>query len=186
MKVFLLESANLKINCKIRKIKTAKKMTLSLRSGSEILLTIPRWVTYRTAVGFLREKEKWITHYAGKLKENGANSLLQLGTKEDYLQNREKARKFVVDRLEHFNSFYGFRYNRVAIRDQKSRWGSCSEQGNLNFNYRIIFLTAEQASYLIVHELCHLKELNHSKFFWALVKRTISDYKDISKELRTL
>ena len=98
--------------------------------------------------------------------------------------NKEYARSFVKSRIEHFNGFYGFKINRIAIRNQRSRWGSCSKKSNLNFNYKILFLKPELADYLLVHELCHLGEFNHSKRFWALVEKTIPDYAKINKELR--
>lgn len=99
-------------------------------------------------------------------------------------KKKEQAKGFVESRLEHFNRFYGFKINRVAIKNQTTRWGSCSSRGNLNFNYRIMYLRKELADYLVVHELCHLKEMNHSKRFWALVKQTIPNYVELNKELR--
>lgn len=99
-------------------------------------------------------------------------------------KKREQARRFVEGKINYFNRFYGFKINRVAIKNQTTRWGSCSEQGNLNFNYKVIYLRPQLADYLIVHELCHLGELNHSKRFWALVKKTIPDYVELNKELR--
>lgn len=100
------------------------------------------------------------------------------------IKKREQARRFVKKRIEHFNKLYGFRVNNVFIKNQSTRWGSCSSRGNLNFNYRVMFLRQELADYLIVHELCHLGELNHSKRFWALVKRTIPNFVSLNKELR--
>ncbi len=100
------------------------------------------------------------------------------------IKKREQARRFVQNRIAHFNNFYNFKVNRIAIKNQTTRWGSCSSRGNLNFNYKIIYLRPALADYLIVHELCHLGELNHSKRFWALVCKTIPDYVRINKELR--
>ncbi|MCX6720500.1 MAG: M48 family metallopeptidase [Candidatus Staskawiczbacteria bacterium] len=99
-------------------------------------------------------------------------------------QKREMARTLVENRLSYINKFYNFKINRIAIKNTVTRWGSCSSKGNLNFNYKIIYLKPELADYLIVHELCHLGELNHSKRFWALVSKTIPDYQKINKELR--
>jgi len=101
-----------------------------------------------------------------------------------YLKHKELARALVKSRLEHFNQFHHFKYNRISIRNQRSRWGSCSKQGNLNFNYRIIFLPPLLADYLIVHELCHLKEFNHSRAFWHLVSQTIPRYLMARRELK--
>ena len=100
------------------------------------------------------------------------------------IKKREQARRFVENRISYFNKFYNFQINRVAIKNQSTRWGSCSSKGNLNFNYKIIYLKPVLADYLIVHELCHLGELNHSKKFWALVFKTIPEYAKINKELR--
>ena len=105
-------------------------------------------------------------------------------SRENYLKNKKEAKKIILERLEHFNKFYGFNYKKIFIRNTKSRWGSCSRAGNLNFNFKLIFLSPEQRDYIIVHELCHLKEFNHSKKFWDLVKQTIPHYKILRKELR--
>ena len=98
------------------------------------------------------------------------------GSAKRYKLHKEAARKFVHERLVHFNQHYNFTYNKVAIRNQRSRWGSCSRKGNLNFNYRLVDIPSDLADSVIVHELCHLKEMNHSKAFWELVAETIPDH----------
>jgi hypothetical protein len=103
-----------------------------------------------------------------------------------FLKYKEEARRLVRGKLEAFNKIYGLRYGRIAIRNTKSRWGSCSTKGNLNFNYRIIFLPGALSDYLIIHELCHLKEFNHSKKFWNLVAVAAPDYKKLRKELKVV
>lgn len=100
-----------------------------------------------------------------------------------FLENKEKARSLVVERLTYFNTFYGYRWNRVAIKNTKRRWGSCSRKGNLNFCYKIALIPQELADYIIVHELCHLGQFNHSKDFWNLVARSVPDYKTVKKKL---
>jgi len=101
-------------------------------------------------------------------------------------KKREQARMFVFAKLNYFNSFYKFKINRVAIKNTKTRWGSCSSKRNLNFNYKIIYLRPDLAEYLIVHELCHLGQLNHSKKFWDLVAKTMPNYVKINKELKKI
>lgn len=101
-----------------------------------------------------------------------------------YAANKEQARALAHARLGHFAPRYAALYGKVAIRDQKSRWGSCSKKGNLNFNYRIVFLPRHLVDYIIVHELCHLLEFNHSDRFWQLVAKTIPDHVERRKELR--
>ena len=88
-------------------------------------------------------------------------------------------------RLAHFNAAYGFQIKRVAIRNTRSRWGSASQKGNLNFTYRILYLPPHLSDYIIVHELAHLGAFNHSKEFWALVERALPDWKRLRKELNT-
>ena len=100
------------------------------------------------------------------------------------IEKREQARIFVENRLSYFNKFYNFEINRIAIKNTNRRWGSCSLKKNLNFNYKIIYLKPELADYLIVHELCHLGQMNHSKKFWALVSKKIPDYAKINQNLR--
>jgi len=100
------------------------------------------------------------------------------------IKKREYARSFIAQKINFFNKFYGFKINRVAIKNQTTRWGSCSSKRNLNFNYKIIYLKPELADYLIVHELCHLGEFNHSRRFWALVAKTVPNYVDINKRLK--
>lgn len=102
-----------------------------------------------------------------------------------YKRYKEDARAMVHARLQHFNTLYGHTYDRVAIRDTRSRWGSCSKKGNLNFSYKLALLPQDMADYVIVHELCHLAEFNHSPKFWALVARALPEYKKRKSELRT-
>ncbi len=104
--------------------------------------------------------------------------------RRNYLKYKEPARELILRRVEYFNSIYNFSYGRISVRNQRSRWGSCSKRGNLNFNYKIVLIPEKLADYIIVHELCHLKEFNHSKNFWALVAKTFPDYKKIKQDLR--
>lgn len=97
---------------------------------------------------------------------------------------KKKAAEVIYDRLEFFNEHYGFRFNRVTFRNQKSRWGSCSAQKNLNFNWRLVMAPIEVIDYVVAHELCHLEQMNHSAHFWALVGQTIPDFKERKKWLR--
>jgi hypothetical protein len=106
-------------------------------------------------------------------------------SRRDYVRYKEHARDLVRARLAHFNREYGFAIGRIAIRNQKSRWGSCSKKGNLNFSYRLILLPREVADYIIVHELCHLGQFNHSPRFWALVALSCPDYRALRARLRS-
>lgn len=103
-----------------------------------------------------------------------------------YLDHKAAARAIIHERLDHFNRHYQYSWNRVAIRNTRRSWGSCSSLKNLNFSYKLLFLPDDLLDYIIVHELCHLKELNHGPAFWALVAETIPDYKERIKRLRAI
>lgn len=103
-----------------------------------------------------------------------------------YIAHKEQARRVVHARLEHFNLHYGFSYGRVAVRNQRRCWGSCSSLKNLNFNYRILFLPPELQDYIVVHELCHLQEMHHRQSFWDLVAEQIPDYKERITALKVI
>jgi len=111
------------------------------------------------------------------------------GESLDYLYNawlKHIAKKFIIERVEHLSRKTGFVYNKVSVRGQKTRWGSCSARGTLSFNYRLAQFKKEVIDYVIIHELCHLKEMNHSKIFWKLVERFCPDYKYLKRELRNV
>ena len=103
-----------------------------------------------------------------------------------YRTHKESARALVHERLAHWNQFFGFTYNGVAIRKQRSRLGSCSSRKNLNFNYRIVFLPIHLTDYIIVHELCHLAHMNHSQTFWDTVATVMPNYEALKKELHSV
>jgi predicted metal-dependent hydrolase len=108
------------------------------------------------------------------------------GSRAEYLLMKEQARELVTRKLAEFNLFYNFKFNSVAIRNQRSRWGSCSRQGNLSFNYRLALVPEALVDYVVVHELCHLGEFNHSKDFWDLVAETIPDHQARRKQLHAI
>ncbi|MEI6480632.1 MAG: M48 family metallopeptidase [bacterium] len=105
--------------------------------------------------------------------------------REGLLRYGEEARGLALSRLEYFNQFYNFKYGTVRIKAQTTRWGSCSSKGNLNFNYKMALLPPHLVDYLVVHELCHLGEFNHSQNFWDLVGKTIPNYLELRAELKS-
>ncbi len=90
---------------------------------------------------------------------------------------KKEAERYIPKRVEYFSGKAGFVYNKVVIRGQKNRWGSCSSNGTLSFNYKLMYFNNKIIDYVVVHELCHLKEMNHSKKFWKLVEAIMPDYK---------
>ncbi len=103
-----------------------------------------------------------------------------------YVMHKETARAVIQAKLLYWNQFYNLQYNRVSIRNQRRCWGSCTSLGNLNFSYKILFLPEHLQDYIIVHELCHLAELNHGQQFWNLVAQQIPDYQTHIRELRAI
>ena len=103
-----------------------------------------------------------------------------------YLVHKEEARTLILARVIYWNQFYNFEYNRVAIRNQRRCWGSCTSLKNLNFSYKILFLPTHLQDYIIVHELCHLAELNHGKDFWSLVAQQVPEYELHIRELKDI
>lgn len=103
-----------------------------------------------------------------------------------YLLHKEEARKIIKERLEYYNQFYNLTYNRVSIKDQRRCWGSCSSKGNLNFSYKLLFLPDCLRDYVVLHELCHLKVLNHSAEFWNVVALHMPDCLDRARQLRSI
>jgi len=98
----------------------------------------------------------------------------------------EEILEIIDNRIDHFNRHYRFDFYGIRIKKMKTRWGSCSSKKNLNFNAKIVTLPDRLIDYIVVHELCHLQELNHSPRFWALVAQSLPDYEELKKELRKI
>jgi len=103
-----------------------------------------------------------------------------------YTAHKESARKLVHEKLQYWNQFYNFSYKRVSIRNTRTCWGSCTSLKNLNFSYRVLFLPPSLQDYIIVHELCHLEQLNHSQAFWDLVAIQLPEHKALRSELKSI
>jgi len=180
-----LKYNNKKIPYELKKSSRAKRLRVAIYSDSRVVVTVPRGVLNVFTKRFLKERAGWIVKKVEHFNKVGVR-LPVTCDREDYLKNKNEARVLINERLEYFNQEYKYKYNRVSVKNQKTRWGSCSRSGNLNFNYKILFLNKEQADYIIVHELCHLGELNHSKKFWNLVEKTIPNYYKIRRELKNV
>lgn len=171
----------------------AKHLRLSVHPDGRVTVSKPKRISLREAERWIATKMDWIEkaqeHFrkkSAKRKGPPPEALPRPGKgSKAYKDARAAARTLVTERLRHFNELYGFSYGTISIRDQKTRWGSCSAANNLSFNYRIVFLPPALADYVIVHELCHTNEHNHSPKFWAQVARTVPDHLILRKELRT-
>ncbi len=171
------------IRCVMRKRKGMRSMKLSVSGSGEVTLTLPRFVPFAAGEKFLLERTEWIREQLSRFLSQ-PKRFLPKGSTEEYAARKAEARALVLSRLEMLNVRYGFSWDRVSIRNQKTRWGSCSRKGNLSFSYRLLFLPERLRDYVIVHELCHLREFNHSPDFWALVSQTFPDYRELRARLR--
>lgn len=148
-----------------------------------VVVTTPHDLQETFAERFVREKTEWLLSKLSFFGQFEGKPVLRY-SHDDYLKYKENALALVKKKVEDFASKHGCKYNKIGIRNQKTRWGSCSRRANLNFNYKIVFLPENIQSYIVVHELCHLKEFNHSKRFWSLVAKVIPNYLEMRKELK--
>lgn len=167
----------------LRKSKRARRMRLAVYCDGSVVVTVPHDLNVNVIERFIREKTSWLFSKIAYFKQFEGRAIARY-SHEDYLKHKEAAYELVVERVNYFNKLYKLKFNCIVIKNQKTRWGSCSKKGNLNFNYKVALLPPKLADYIIVHELCHLKEFNHSKKFWSLVERGMSDYKELKKELQ--
>jgi predicted metal-dependent hydrolase len=160
-------------------IKSGKYRRLTIRVyADKVLVTKPARISNSQAMFFVEKKMHWIR------KKLDFYKTAPIYDWKNFAPDVEKSLGFVKERLAHFNAHYQFTYGHVRVKNQRSVWGTCSAKKNLNFNAKIMALPPEQADYIIVHELCHTKEFNHSLKFWDLVAQQIPDYKRIKKDLK--
>ena len=174
---------NKKVAYTLRKSKKARRMRIAVYCNGSIVVTMPHNLQETIVEKFIREKAQWLLSKISYFKQFKGRQVTRYSRK-DYLNYRDKAQILVEERIKCFNKKYGFHYNKINVKNQKTCWGSCSKKRNLNFNYKILFLPEKARDYIIVHELCHLKELNHSRNFWGLVAKTFSEWVEIKKELK--
>jgi len=166
----------------IKRYRRSKHIRISVDLRGRVLVTAPLYVSTRSVHAFVQEKQLWIERAIQDMK------LVQrptfAGEHYAYHTCRARARKVITDRVKHFAQIYGFVYNRIAIKNTSTRWGSCSAERNLNFNYKLLFLPDHLRDYIVVHELCHLRVLNHSPQFWKEVEAILPDYILYERELK--
>lgn len=167
----------------LRKSVRARRMRLAVHMNGSVVLTMPFHAHESIAERFLREKTPWLLSKISFFEQCEGYAVMRCSA-ADRRKHTDAAYAYANERIAHFNAVYRFPFTRITIRDQKTRWGSCSRKGALSFNIRIALLPQRLADYIIVHELCHCGEFNHSKKFWHLVAQTIPDHADRRKELK--
>ena len=152
----------------------AKHIKISVGMGGRVTVTKPKRVSMRMVQSFLTEHETWIEEKVDAfLKAHGNNKNLLADDKEHFLKHKEEALKLCERKVKYWNRTNNFKYKGIKVKRLRTQWGSCSSEGNLSFNYKILFLPERMRNSIIVHELCHLNEMNHSKKFWELVEKTL-------------
>ena len=157
-------------------------MRLAVYCDGSVVITSPFGIEQSLIEKFFTDKKQWVLEKIRFFKSVESKAIRTFSHR-DYLENKDKALTLVHERVRYYNKIYGFSFNKVFIKNQKTRWGSCSRKQNLNVNYKIVFLPQKHQDYIVVHEMCHLKEFNHSKKFWALVEKALPNYLDLKKEL---
>ena len=168
-------------------IKRSNRKTLALEvtSDAKIIVRAPFFVPQAEIERFVSSKRAWIEKSLKKVQNHRAaqTSDRKLSEKElDMLA--KKAKEVFSEKAAYYAKQVGVTYGRITIRNQKTRWGSCSSLGNLNFNCLLMLAPEAVQDYVVVHELCHRKEMNHSERFWREVAKIMPDYKVHKKWLK--
>ena len=162
-----------------------RSISVSLMTDNRVLVKAPYGTTERMVQEFLLSKKGWITkHLEKQNREEEKAESLGLLSADEIKQIKKQARRVIPQRVEYWANKIGVTYGRIAIRLQSSRWGSCSADGNLNFNCLLVLMPPEIMDSVVVHELCHRRHMNHSKEFYAEIDRVFPDYKRCNKWLK--
>ena len=164
-----------------------KTLAIEIRPDMRVVVRAPEKIPQNEIMKFVEEKQNWIKKHlvqmyfkAEEIKKQKKEPAL---TNADIEKLCQKALSVIPDKVKYYAEIMGVTYGRITIRNQKTRWGSCSSKGNLNFNCLLMLMPDKVLDYVVVNELCHLKQMNHSKKFWKEVERYMPDYKNYKKWL---
>ena len=158
-------------------------MRITVHPTQEVTVTVPRGFSLKRAEAFVQSKQAWIRKHLIKNQQ-----IEDIREKQPELspQELERVQNDLFARLERFSDQYDLPYRRAAFRCQKTKWGSCSNQNNISLNINIAFLPEHLQDYILLHELCHIRHMNHSKAFWAQLDEYCGGKaKEYAKELKT-
>ena len=157
----------------VRRSRQARRWTLSVPWGAPAQLIVPSWMPAGDVERVLDAHRMWIADERRRQRPQ-----LRLDARDvSEADARRAAREVITMLCEEEAAELGVRYERIEIRDQRTRWGSCSTRGTLSFNWRLVLAPFEVLDYVVVHELCHLREANHSRRFWKLVETRRPDWR---------
>lgn len=162
----------------------SRRRTLALqvtREGRVVVRAPLRYPAGRIET-FVQQHEPWLQKKLLEQKER--QSALPVPSPEEEQAYREQARQVLAEKTACYAQRMGVTYGRISIRGQKTRWGSCSAEGNLNYNWKLMLCPEEIQDYVVVHELAHRKEMNHSKAFYRIVEEILPDYRECMRWLR--
>lgn len=164
----------------LQRSRRAKHICLSVRPFKGVRIAVPWNVSYKQALVVAHEKVDWLNKHLKRTAriEQEANHFNQLAP-----INRTVARNIIVSRLGELSQRYRFTYNKVFVRSQRTRWGSCSGQNNINLNVNLIRLPVELMDYIILHELVHTRIKDHSPRFWSMLGQYVDDPKRLDQQL---
>ena len=157
-----------------------RTLCLQVKNDLKIVVRSPKGISKKAIEKFVSDHTDWIKFQIEKLK---ALPSLPQGD-DDINVLKLKTKEIIAQRIDVYSKLMNLKPERVSISSAKKRFGSCSSKGNLNFSFRLALYPVEAIDYVIVHELAHLKEMNHSKRFWKIVEKYLPDYKERQKLLR--
>lgn len=158
-----------------------RTLAIQITSDGKVKVRAPKGTSKSVIEHFLTEKEGWILRHLEKTAPLPEPPALSDAERRRYI---EIARDIFSRKTAYYASIMHVTYGRISIREQKTRWGSCSSRGNLNYNWRLIFAPEKVLNYIVVHELAHRLEMNHSNAFYAIVESILPDYRQSRKWLR--
>ena len=158
-----------------------KTVSIVVKPHGEVEVRCPRRCTKRDVEAFVVSKEEWIRRQLETLADSPRQPLL---SPEEIKTLAEKAGEVLPEKVRYYAEKMAVSHGRITIRSQRTRWGSCSAKGNLNFNCLLMLMPEEVQDYVVIHELCHRREMNHSARFWAEVERYCPDYRVYRKWLK--
>ena len=161
----------------------ARRIIISVSPAKGVRVAIPSRSSLQKALEFVQVKKKWIQKHLALIAQIDRRK--QASGVHLQTIDRTDAKNRIIARLHHLAGEHGFKYNHVTVRNQKTRWGSCSPANNISLNIKLILLPEHLLDYVILHELVHTRVHNHSKKFWAELDRYIKNSKSVSKRLRT-
>ena len=158
----------------------AQHINIKVKPQSGVRVAVPKGISFRKAINFAKSKASWIQRHQKRLK-----ALLEKKKRIGEVSNVSAAKELLCARLRELAKQYGYEFNRVFIRQQKTRWGSCSAKNNINLNLKLVLLPARLMDYVMLHELVHTRHKNHGPLFWEELDRITGDAKGLSKEVKS-